>query len=81
MMKNPKFHIPDSSMHEDDHIFSVLGYERPRQTSYAEAWRKIKRRAGREPAFARRVRAAIRKFIPKTRRIQVPKIKTNRGRK
>lgn len=67
-MKNLKIHIPDSSMDEDDKIFQTLNYIRPRETSYAEAWRKIAERAGREPAFARRVRSAIAKFVPKTRR-------------
>lgn len=56
-MKNLKIHIPDSSMDEDDKIFQTLNYIRPRETSYAEAWRKIAERAGREPAFARRVRS------------------------
>jgi hypothetical protein len=67
-MKIQKFRIPDSSMHEDDQIFSAIGYERPRGTSYAEAWQNIQRQAGDDPAFARLVRAAIRKFVPKTRR-------------
>ena len=66
-MKNPKLQIPDSTVAEDEKIFQAIAYERPRQTSYAEAWRNIRRRAGDDPAFARRVRAAIIKFVPKTR--------------
>ena len=67
-MKNRKLHIPDSTMAEDDRIFSVIGYDRPRGTSYPAAWLAIRRRAGRDPAFARRVNAAIIKFVPKPRR-------------
>jgi alkanesulfonate monooxygenase SsuD/methylene tetrahydromethanopterin reductase-like flavin-dependent oxidoreductase (luciferase family) len=68
MMKIHKFQIPDSTMHEDDRIFLAIGFNRPRQTSYAEAWRIFAARAGRDPAFARLVRAAINKFVSKTRR-------------
>jgi len=67
-MKNLKLKIPDSTMAEDDRIFPAIGYERPRGTSYAAAWRIIEKRAGTDTAFARRVRAAIRKFVPKNRR-------------
>ncbi len=53
-------------MAEDDRIFPTIGYDRPRGTSYAAAWLKIRRRAGRDKAFARQVRAAIEKFIRKS---------------
>ena len=68
MMKIQQFQIPDSTMDEDDRIFSVIGYTRPRGTSYPVAWLAIRRRVGRDKAFARRVRTAIRKFVPKNRR-------------
>ena len=67
-MKIQKFQIPDTSMNEDDKIFKSIAYDRPRETSYAEAWRNIQRQAGDDPVFARRVRSAISKFVPKSRR-------------
>ena len=66
-MKNSQIQIPDSSLAEDDRIFLAVGYDHPRGTSYIAAWEKIQRRTGRDRVFARRVRAAIGKNVPKNR--------------
>jgi hypothetical protein len=62
-----KIQIPDTSMAEDDLIFLAAGYDRPRGTSYPAAWAKIQRRANRDSGFAKRVRAAINKHVPRNR--------------
>ena len=54
-------------MNEDDRIFLAIGYDRTRGTSYPAAWLAIRRRAGRDAVFARRVNAAIAKFVSKNR--------------
>jgi hypothetical protein len=63
-----KIQIPETSMAEDDRIFLAVNYDRPRGTSYPAAWAKIQRRANRDSGFAKRVRAAINKHVPKDRR-------------
>lgn len=61
-------HIPDSTLAEDDLIYQMIGYDRPRGTSYAGAWLKILSRTRRNQSYRRRVRAAINRNVPMNRR-------------